>query len=251
MKGDGEAGFFNFSFLDILACTVGAIVFLLMALATQLSFVAPRSLPVAERDALRARRDRARAALASLDATSLREETAALRSERAANERRARALRARLRSDEAKAAELEARSAGGPRKVEELAPILPRPTQRTQRRCGLNLVCGAGVVDEVFVRISDPHGEPPRRTVRLERLERYPIAEPAGARRLSARLRRIDPRRHYVGVLLRSDGFATFRELRRRVHRAGFEMAWQPLPSDEWTFDVAPELPSPDELRTD
>jgi hypothetical protein len=225
----------SYSFLDILACTVAAVLFVLMVMALRLAEVSPASLPQAELFELQARRAELLEALTGPSANEREQELAALRAEVNDLERRLLTIQRSARTTESAARKRLERLVAKRRSAS--FTIRPRATQATQKRAGITFDVFPDRVEVVDVRAGEPAGSPP--IVEMTIVPRGSLKSISPTRgSLAQLLDRLDSRRQYVFAFLRAGAIPLFLKLRKALLERGFDIDWRPMVERGRTFKL-------------
>lgn len=220
---------FSYSFLDILACTVGAVVFVLLVLALQLSEPTRPSDLEATLRILQEQDPRA----AAERLARVRAELTRVRQQEAALLRDAQRVQASLRERRR-------------RTVKDLKPVRPRGTRATSKPNSWILDCRPEQVELVRFRFERIAGQADTmRNLMVDVQESVPRAKAA---RLMRHLKRLDPQQTIVRLLLRPKSISTFLEVRELVQREGFDVSWKPYLTDARKIPI---VLSKSQLRVD
>ncbi len=222
---------FSTSFLDILACTVGAVLFLIMALAIDLALARPDPAQQAQESSLRRALQEllAEAAAQEPDDAAPSQVELALEARREALNQRILELTPLVAKAEAAAKVAEAsRPKAARQQTQRLEAILPRATRATQKEQALHLDCLPAKIERLRVSVKPLPDSPQLLSVELHPEASLATREMAPGRRpLAPLLRGVSPRTHFVVLHLRPGGIPTYRLLRPLLRQRGFEVAWE------------------------
>lgn len=245
-----DVGFFHFSFLDILACTVGVLVFMIAIIILHtLGMSAP--LPL-----------RSELSKLSLDLTELNKQLEQMRAdeerlrklrealEALASLREQSALKSRLEADIADLAahiqELEIAEVSQSDELSKLRAIVPRdfkppkhkiklatPVQKDSKKRPVFFECDNDGVNPFFGRYIRKYYVTRGIGDGSVIVRRRPGETLEQTRQKSSdwmvEIGRIDPKSQYVAFIVRPSGFGVFLELRERLGEMGIDIGWEPV----------------------
>lgn len=245
-----EVGFFHFSFLDILACTVGVLVFMIAVIIMHtLGMTAPAPLRT-ELSGLNLDVSKLNAELETLRAEAGRNQQAREAVENIEKLKRRLSQQKELEQSVAKfAAQLDSLKLDQERHEDELIRLralvpsdfrisrheieLGTPVQRVSDKRALYFECENERVNPFFGRyvrkyyVTKTVGE---NSIVIRRRPGETFEETkAESSDWQAEINRIEPQKEYVAFIVRPSGFEIYLKLRRILTKKGIDEAWEPL----------------------
>lgn len=251
---DSQIGFFHFSFLDILACTVGVLIFMIAIIVLHtLGMSAPPPLrkelsklraavsalqkQISQKEAELAERKRRVDAISkfawllrSYDEKSA--EKARIEAQLAELERRTRVLEQKIKQDRQLLMRLQAQTAEKP-KIRQKSIRISTPVERRSSKRPVYFECDGGRVNPFFGRYIRKYysvTQVGQRALVARRRAGETLAEARdSASDWAAELARLDPSKQYVAFIVRPSGFEIFLKLRSVLRRRGIDVGWEPV----------------------